>query len=73
MIRKTWLLAFLLIYIVGYAVFRQVNSEIWAKDNQTYVIYPDTTLGRAGYTFWRPLAYADNAMTGRRSHIGPHR
>jgi hypothetical protein len=70
---KRLLLFLLAAYIASYASFRATNSEIWAKDKQSYVMYTDNQVGRAAYYAWRPLAYLDNALTGRRSHLGPHR
>jgi hypothetical protein len=73
MITTLRLFSILLVYAIGYHTFRQANAKVWEKDNQTYVIYPDTELGRTLYYSWRPLAYLDGAVTGVRSHIGPHR
>ena len=53
--------------------FRQTHVEVWAKDKRAYVIFPDSGLGRALYLGWRPLSYADGAITGTGAHIGPHR
>jgi hypothetical protein len=70
---STRLLMIPLAYVAGYLLFRQANVEVWAKDKAAYVIYPDTGMGRVLYYSWRPLAYLDGAVTGMRSHIGPHR
>ena len=59
------------IYIVGYAVLRTLNAEVWAKDGQTYVIFPEDPPEL--YMIYRPLAYLDNRLTGMQFHIGPHR
>jgi hypothetical protein len=63
--------AVLAIYVIGYAVFRATNSEVWDKDGRTYVIYPTGT-GVVLYYVWRPLAYVDNYLTNTGAHIGPH-
>lgn len=62
----------LLIYAMAYVAFRQTHAEMWARDKQTYVIYPES-YGRPLYYAWRPLSYLDGALTGMQSHIGPHR
>jgi hypothetical protein len=62
----------LAIYLGSYVAFRQTNQEVWPKDNQTYVIFPAGAVGHALYYVWRPLSYADGALTGMRFHIGPH-
>jgi hypothetical protein len=59
-------------YVGSYVAFRQTNQEVWPKDNQTYVIFPAGAVGHALYYVWRPLSYADGALTGMRFHIGPH-
>ncbi len=67
---KRFLLAILVLYALGYAVFRSVNAEVWAEDGNAYVIYPENPL--AVYYLFRPLSYLDGYVTGMRSHIGPH-
>jgi hypothetical protein len=62
----------LAIYAGSYAAFRQTNQEVWPKDNRTYVIFPAGVVGHALYYLWRPLSYADSAVTGIRFHVGPH-
>ena len=62
----------LLLYAGAYVAFRQSHAEVWDRDKQTDVIYPET-YGRPLYYLWRPLSYLDTAMTGMRHHIGPHR
>jgi hypothetical protein len=62
----------LAIYAGSYAAFRQTNQEVWPKDNRTYVIFPVGVIGHALYYLWRPLSYADSALTGMRFHVGPH-
>jgi hypothetical protein len=66
-------LLLVVIYAGSYAAFRQTNKEVWPKDKQTYVIFPSGAIGQALYYAWRPLAYADSALTGIRFHVGPHR
>jgi len=65
------LLAFL-VYLGSYVGFRQTSQEVWQKDGQTYVIFPAGKIGQALYYAWRPLSRGDRALTGMRSHIGPH-
>jgi hypothetical protein len=60
------------LYVGAYAAFRQSRIEIWERDKQAYVIYPEG-YGVALYYLWRPLSYLDAAATGMRHHIGPHR
>jgi hypothetical protein len=62
----------LAVYLGSYVAFRQTNQEVWPKDNQAYVIFPAGAVGHALYYVWRPLSYADGALTGMRFHIGPH-
>jgi hypothetical protein len=62
----------LLVYLGGYAGFRQASQEVWQKDGRTYVIFPTGDTGRALYYAWRPLAHIDGALTGMHFHIGPH-
>jgi hypothetical protein len=73
MSRTTLLVSVLiLLYVGGYIAFRQSNAEVWDRDRQTYVIFPQGGAS-ALYYLWRPLTYVDGAMTGMRFHIGPHR
>jgi hypothetical protein len=60
------------IYVAGYGVFRQTQTEVWANDSNSYVIFPDSVIGRVAYYAWRPLAYLDGKLSGMRFHIGPH-
>lgn len=69
--RRLLLLA-LVLYVAGYAAFRQTHVETWEKDNASYVIFPEGDVGRALYYAWRPLSYADQRLTGVGAHIGPH-
>lgn len=65
-----FLVILLLIYLVSYIVFRQINSEVWEKDNRTYVIFPDNKIL---YYLYRPLVYFDGKLTEKQFHIGQHR
>ncbi|HMT09435.1 MAG TPA: hypothetical protein PKA82_15645 [Pyrinomonadaceae bacterium] len=60
-----------LIYLGSYFGFRQTHIENWEQDKLDYVIFPAG--GQALYYLYRPLTYADSAITGMRFHIGPHR
>ena len=72
MSRVAILVAALLIYTGAYLVFRQSHIEVWERDKQAYVIFPEAA-GSALYFAWRPLTYVDSTLTGMRFHIGPHR
>jgi hypothetical protein len=61
----------LTVYLLGYLALRVMNTEVWDKDGQTYVIFPQDTA--VLYYAYRPLTYLDGALTGMRFHIGPHR
>ena len=56
------------LYLGAYLWYRSTHTEIWARDGQRYVIFGS----RASYYFYRPVAYADGALTGIGFHIGPH-
>jgi glucose-6-phosphate-specific signal transduction histidine kinase len=58
-------------YLGSYLVFRSLSQEVWAKDNQVYVIFP-TGSGLSLYYLWRPLMLMDAKLTGMNFHIGPH-
>jgi hypothetical protein len=60
-----------LLYVLSYAWFRQTRSEVWEKDNNSYVIFPDDKVYL--YYLYRPLSYVDGAVTGMKFHIGQHR
>ena len=66
----TLVLLLLAICAGSYAAFRQTNQEVWPKDKQTYVIFPSGAMGQTLYYAWRPLSYADSALTGIRFHVG---
>jgi hypothetical protein len=71
--RRGWIIAgvFLALYLIAYVGFRASRTEVWERDGNPYVIYPPgaTTL----YYLFRPLSYADAALTGTQTHVGPHR
>jgi hypothetical protein len=69
---KRLLLILVILYIGGYLVFRSTNAEVWAKDNQTYVTFQNSIIGKSAYFLWRPLSYVDAMLFGMRFHIGPH-
>lgn len=56
--------------MASYVVFRFANVERWEKDGEDDVVIPPDA--RALYSAFRPLTYADGALTGMRFHIGPH-
>lgn len=62
----------LVLYAGSYLAFRAGNVETWQRDGLAYVIFPQGPQGTALYYLWRPLTYADGAVTGMRFHIGPH-
>ena len=59
-------------YVGAYVGFRQTHIEVWERDKQAYVIFPEG-YGATLYYLWRPLTYVDGALTRMRFHIGPHR
>ncbi|HEX8829729.1 MAG TPA: hypothetical protein VF705_01100 [Longimicrobium sp.] len=60
----------LLAYVAAYAALRATRTERWERDGRLYVIYPAGA--RPLYYVFRPVAYADQALTGTGAHIGPH-
>ena len=67
-----WLLlivAFIMLYVGSYFAYRSAHTEVWARDGQSYVIFPPES--RIVYYGYRPLMYLDIALTGMRFHIGP--
>jgi hypothetical protein len=62
----------LLFYVAACIGFRQTHTEIWARDRQAYVIFPER-YGVLLHYLWRPLSCVDSALTRMRFHIGPHR
>jgi len=69
-IKKRFILLLMVVYLFGYLVLRTNNAEVWDKDGQAYVIFPESS--KALYYAFRPLTYVDGALTGMRFHIGPH-
>lgn len=65
------ILVAILIYVSSYLVYRQIHTEVWAKNGQAYVIF-SAGPGRFLYYLWRPLSYVDASATGVGAHIGPH-
>ncbi len=55
-------------YAGSYLAFKATHTEVWSRDDQSYVIFP----GRLSYYAFRPLSYLDARLTGMRFHIGPH-
>ena len=68
---KNVIIGLVFLYLLGYALIRMMNAEMWEKDGHTYVIFPESP--KVIYYLYRPLSYIDGAVTGIRSHIGPHR
>ena len=62
------LMAVLLLYLGTYAVLRTAWTEM-SEDGRPHVIYPNNHAWI--YYLFRPMAYFDEALTGRGSHIGP--
>jgi hypothetical protein len=58
------------LYLGFYVRFRNQWIEA-ASDLERTVIYPEESSW--AYYLFRPLAYADQALTGTGSHLGPHR
>ena len=63
------LVLILLFYGFSYVIFRQMNQEIWEKDSQTYVIFPEN---KVLYYLFRPLVLIDGRLTSIQFHIGQH-
>ena len=61
-----WVLC--LIYIGSYMYVRSTYVEIWERDQNSYVLFPNTFL----YYFYRPASLIDAKVSGIRVHIGPH-
>jgi glyoxylase-like metal-dependent hydrolase (beta-lactamase superfamily II) len=61
----------LLAYFAAYVVLRARWAVRWDFEGRTYVLFPES----APWTYhaFRPVAYADGALTGMRFHMGPHR
>jgi hypothetical protein len=63
--------ALLVVYVLSYGVFRNMNIETWEKDGKRYVIFPRNQVWI--YYLYRPMTYLDSMATGMNFHIGPHR
>lgn len=63
------ILVIFVLYLSSYIIFRQTHIEIWQKNNQAYVIFPEN---KFLYYFYRPLTYADEKITQMNFHIGQH-
>jgi hypothetical protein len=57
-------------YAGSYLVLRHQWCERWERDGRIYMVYPKAAT--VLYYLYRPLSYADAALTGMRFHIGPH-
>lgn len=69
--RAALLLAALGLYLGSDLALRSANRDVWERDGRAYVIFPAGA--PAVYHVYRPLSYADAALTGTGSHLGPHR
>jgi len=58
------------VYVLSYILVRQTHQEIWEKDNQPYVIFPEN---KFLYYLFRPLVLIDGKLTAMQFHIGQHR
>ena len=58
----------LVVYLLGYVMFRSANTEVWSRDGKAYVIFGSSL----SYYLFRPVSYADGRLTGMQFHIGPH-
>ena len=56
-------------YISSYIFIRQTHIEIWEKDKNAYVIFPQDKIL---YYMYRPISLIDGKITGMRFHIGQH-
>lgn len=63
--------ASLVLYLGSYLWYRSAHREVWERDGRAYVIFPASA--PAVYYVYRPLSYADAALTGTGAHVGPHR
>ena len=60
-----------LLYAISYIWFRQTRAEVWEKDGNAYVIFPEDKVYL--YYLYRLLSYVDGAVTGMKFHIRQHR
>jgi len=65
------LLFTVLLYALSYAWFRQTHAEVWEKDQNIYVIFPEDKVYL--YYLYRPSSYLDGVITGMKFHTGQHR
>lgn len=61
----------LILYLISYGWFRQSYMEVWEKDGNEYVIFPENNLFL--YYLFRPVSVIDGKLTGMNFHIGQHR
>ncbi len=57
------------LYISSYIFIRQTHIEIWEKDKNAYVIFPENKIL---YYIYRPISLIDGKITGIGIHIGHH-
>lgn len=62
------LAVFALVYLGSYIFVRQTYVEVWERDSNAYLLFPNTFL----YYLYRPLSLVDAKVSGLRFHIGPH-
>lgn len=69
--RKILIAAFIIIdlYLFSYVFVRQTHIEVWEKDKNEYVIFPENEIL---YYIYRPISLVDGAITGMKFHVGPH-
>ena len=60
----------MILYFGGYIALRTMATEVWEKDDRTYVIFPKDPIML--YNLYRPLSIIDEKLTGMGTHIGPH-
>lgn len=73
-LKSTFLISLILIgviYFSSYLWIRRTRTEIWEKDGNAYVIFPDDKIYL--YYFYRPLSYVDGTITKMKFHIGQHK
>ena len=68
---KRFILVALAAYCAGYLAIRATQAEVWERDGNTYVLFPESPI--ALWYLYRPLTLLDARLTGMRFHIGPHR
>lgn len=60
---------FVVLYLASYVLFRNTHAEVWEKDKNVYVIFPQDKIL---YYMYRPISMIDGKLTGMRFHIGNH-